>query len=80
MALMAEMNRDRKRRRKPFKPTTSILTQSRNRSLLAELLSKQLRCSVLTFNQERQSRHVPSQSWRSLRRVDREERPVPQRS
>ncbi len=27
--------------------------------LLAELLSKQLRCSVLTFNQERQSRHVP---------------------
>ncbi len=78
MALMAEMNRDRKRRRKPFKPDDFNPTQTKSRSLLAELLSKQQRCSVLTFNQERQSRHVPSQSRRSLRRADREERPVPQ--
>ncbi len=80
MALMAGMNRDRKRRRKPFKPDDFNPYAEQKRSLLAELLSKLQRCSVLTFNQERQSRHVPSQSWRSLCRVDREERPVPQGS
>ncbi len=78
MALMAEMNRDRKRRRKPFKPDDFNPYADKKPIVAAERLNKLLRCSVQTFNQELQSHHVPSQSWRSLRRADREEHAVPQ--
>ncbi len=44
MALMAEMNRDRKRRRKPFKPDDFNPYAEQSRSLLKARLNKQHPC------------------------------------
>ncbi len=78
MALMAEMNRDRKRRRKPFKPDDFNPYADKKPMLLAELLSKLLRCSVQTFNKNFRVTMSQVRGWRSLRRADREEHAVPQ--
>ncbi len=62
MALMAEMNRDRKRRRKPFKPD-DFNPYAEQKPIVARGTVEQAAAMLgANFNQERQSCHVPSQS------------------
>ncbi len=78
MALMAEMNRDRKRRRKPFKPDDfnpyadqKPIVARGTAEQAASMFGANFRKTLKTHPSESQA-HVSSQSRRSLRRADRE--------
>ncbi len=86
MALMAEMNRDRKRRRKPFKPD-DFNPYAEQKPIVARGTVEQAASMLGVLHEKHSSLNVKSQASlcpkserRSLRRVDREERPVPQGS